>query len=71
MLDNNTYNLMAQIIEESKSLWRIKDTYKKDAAGCKECLDFWDKLMRDKAQHIMDLENLIREHVGTMETVRR
>ena len=25
MLDNNTYNLMAQLTEESQSLWRIRN----------------------------------------------
>lgn len=71
MLDNNTYNLMAQITQESKSLWRIKETYKRDAGGCHECMEFWDKLTRDKEEHIKELERLIRAHVGTMETARR
>ncbi len=71
MLDNNTYNLMEQITEESKSLWRIRNTYKKDASGCKDCADFWDKLARDKEQHIKDLERLIHSHTGVLETARR
>ncbi len=71
MLENNTYNLMEQITEESKSLWRIKNSYKKDAAGCKECIDFWDRLIRDKEQHIKDLEKLIQSHIGVLETARR
>jgi hypothetical protein len=71
MLDNNTYNLMAQIVEESRSLWRIKNEYKKDAGMCKECMDFWDMLIKDKEHHIKDLEKLIRSHTGVMETARR
>jgi hypothetical protein len=67
MLENNTYNLMAQITEESQSLWRIRNSYMKDAKECDSCHEFWDKLARDKEQHIRDLEKLIREHtsVGT------
>jgi hypothetical protein len=71
MLDNNAYNLMEQITEESKSLWRIKNSYKKDSSGCKECSDFWDRLMKDKEQHIKDLERLIHEHTKLLETARR
>jgi hypothetical protein len=71
MLENNTYNLMEQITEESKSLWRIRNTYKKDTGGCKECMDFWDKLAKDKESHIKELENLVRSHLEVMEPARR
>jgi hypothetical protein len=71
MLSNNTYNLLEQITEESKSLWRIKNQYKKDAVGYQDCLDFWDKLIKGKEEHIQDLEKLIHAHVGALETARR
>lgn len=63
MFDNNTYNLMTQMVEEHKSLWRIKNMYKKDAQNCKECVDFWNKLEKDKEDHIQDLTKLIKDHV--------
>ena len=63
MLDNNTYNLMEQMLEESKSLWRIKTSYKDDAAGCDECIAFWDKLLKDKGDHIKELERLVKSHL--------
>lgn len=59
MFDNNTYNLMAQAVEESQSLWRIKNEYKEDAEGCDECYEFWQKLEKDKEQHCKDLHDLI------------
>jgi len=62
MLDNNTYNLFAQITEESQSLWRIRNSYMADAGQCHECIDFWEKLAQGKEQHIRDLEKLIMEH---------
>ncbi len=31
MLENNVYNIMAQLVEESQSLWRIRNSYIKDA----------------------------------------
>lgn len=63
MLDNNMYNLMEQMVEESQSLWRIKHHYKKDAADCPECRKFWENLEKDKEQHIADLEELVRHHL--------
>lgn len=63
MLDNNTYNLMAQLIEENQSLWRIKNNYKKDASGCDECREFWEKLEKDKEDHVAELVSLIKSHM--------
>ena len=63
MLENNAYNLMSQLIQESQSLWRIKDTYKKDAVGCSECLEFWDKMEKEKAKNIDELTELIKKHL--------
>jgi hypothetical protein len=62
-LDNNTYNLMMQLIEENQSLWQIKNNYIKDANSCGECQEFWKKLEMDKEEHIKDLEELVRKHL--------
>lgn len=62
MLDNNSYNLFAQITEESQSLWRIRNSYIKDADPCSECREFWERLAQDKENHIRELERLIMEH---------
>ncbi|MBI2869378.1 MAG: hypothetical protein HYX96_06090 [Chloroflexi bacterium] len=65
MLDNNTYNLFSQLVEEHRSLWRIKDTYKKDASDsrCLECIAFWDRMVTDKEERIKELVGLIKEHL--------
>jgi hypothetical protein len=63
MLDNNSYNLMAQLVEESQSLWRIKNTYKRDASMCQECEEFWQRLERDKENTVRELEKLVHEHM--------
>jgi hypothetical protein len=65
MVDDNLYNLMAQMVEEHKSLYRIKKMYKVDAKKCKECKDFWEKLEKDKEDHIQELMGLIQNHFPT------
>lgn len=63
MLDNHAYNLMNQLVEEQKSLWRIKNMYQKDAGDCAECGSFWEKMETDKEEHIQDLLSLIKGHL--------
>ncbi len=63
MLNNHVYNLLLQATQEHKSLWRIKDSYKKDAYECAECTDFWNKLEKDKEGHVVDLEAMIKKHL--------
>ncbi|HEX3036128.1 MAG TPA: hypothetical protein VHT73_13580 [Thermodesulfobacteriota bacterium] len=64
MYDNHIYDLLTQMVEEHQSLWRIKNNYKNDVSGCPECQKFWDKLEKDKENHIHDLEKLIKSHIG-------
>lgn len=63
MLDNHVYNLMAQLVEEHKSLWRIKNMYLKDAENCESCKNFWGKMVNDKESHIEELTELIKQHL--------
>jgi len=63
MLDNNTYNLMSQLTEENQSLWRFKNDYISDAAHCQECKEFWEKMVKDKEEHIKELVRLIKKHI--------
>ncbi|MFH1979405.1 MAG: hypothetical protein ABII97_03420 [Patescibacteria group bacterium] len=63
MFDNHLYNLVNQLAQEHKSLWRIKETYKKDAGSCEECKAFWEELEEDKEKHIEELRKLIKSHI--------
>jgi len=63
MLENCIYNLMEQIVDESKSLWRISKRYKQDAGDCTQCQAFWEKLDEDKEEHIEELTELIKAHL--------
>jgi len=62
MLDNNAYNLMAQMVQENKSLWRIKNAYKQDAKSCGECQAFWDKFSGSKEEEVKELQALLKKH---------
>lgn len=63
MLENHIYNLLNQLVQEHKSLWRIKRMYKRDAKKCKECKKLWEKLAQDKEKHIEDLIKLVNIHL--------
>lgn len=63
MLNNHVYNLMEQLVEEHQSLWRIKKMYKDDAGSCDECRDFWDKMEKDKENHIKEIIPMIKSHL--------
>ena len=63
MLDNHIYNLMLQMTEENKSLWRMKNHYANDAGDCADCGAFWEKMKKDKEEHIEELLGLIKKHL--------
>jgi hypothetical protein len=63
MLDNHLYNLMIQLVEENKSLWRIKDDYMKDAGNNSEQMAFWKKMEADKEAHVEELLSLVKKHL--------
>jgi hypothetical protein len=60
MKNNNLYNLMTQLTQESRSLWRIKNEYKKDASKNKELAAFWKELADEKEALIEDLKLVIK-----------
>lgn len=58
--NNNVYNLMIQLTQEQKSLWRIKNDYLKDAAKDKELKAFWTEVATEKEILIEDLKAVIK-----------
>lgn len=60
METNNVYNLMHQLTQESKSLWRITHNYMTEAVTDEEKL-FWETLAKDKESHIVTLKALIKK----------
>lgn len=62
MLRDNLFNLMNQSVQESKSLWRIKNEYMKDCVGSEDIMSLWKKLEKDKEEHIQELQTLIKKY---------
>ena len=50
---------MTQLTQESRSLWRIKNQYQKDAKS-KELKAFWKELATEKELLIEDLKIIIK-----------
>ena len=64
MLDNYIYDLMMQLTQEHKSLWRIRGEYMKNAERNEACLAFWKKMQKDKEDHIAELTALLKKNLG-------
>ena len=64
MLDNHVYDLMIQLTQEHKSLWRIKNEYIKNAGDHEDCFVFWQKMQKDKEDHIEELTALVKKYIG-------
>lgn len=62
MVRNNLFNLMNQMVQESKSLWRIKNEYMKEAVGTEDLMAVWKELEKDKEVQIVKLQELIKKY---------
>ena len=62
MTTNNLHNLMTQMIQEQKSLWRIENNYIKESGSDVE-KEFWTKLGNEKKMHVEELRKLIKETI--------
>ena len=63
ILENNNYNLIEQLTVESKSLWRIKNNYKNDAAMDNESKELWNFIEKDKEEVVKLLTEKIKERL--------
>lgn len=59
MEHNNLYNIMTQMTQESKSLWRIKNDYIAEAQT-EEMKAFWMKLAQEKEAHLAEMKALLK-----------
>ena len=56
LLDIKTHNLMMRLIEEKRSLSRIKTNHIKHSNNDEESSNFFKKLKKNKEEHIKELE---------------
>jgi hypothetical protein len=62
-MQNNVFNLINQLTQESKSLWRIKDQYKADAQT-DEQRAFWLKIQAEKEQTVAELQAMVKQELS-------
>ncbi|MCD8507925.1 MAG: hypothetical protein LRY41_03060 [Candidatus Pacebacteria bacterium] len=63
MSHNHTYNLMNQLTQEMKSLWRIEKHYIPEAQTDQE-RELFEDMARVKKAHIEALEQLVAQTLG-------
>lgn len=63
MMDNNTYDLMEQLLIENKSLWRIKNNYKNDSGMDNETKQVWNFIEKDKEELVKILTEKLKERL--------
>ena len=63
MLDNNTYDLLEQLLIENQSLWRIKNSYRNDAGMDNETKQVWNFIEKDKEELVKILTEKIKERL--------
>ncbi len=63
MLNNHAYDLLAQLTEEHKSLWRMREMYESDSDRCPQCQEMWQRLEEQKLRNVAELEELLKSHL--------
>ncbi|MCA9376194.1 MAG: hypothetical protein KC925_03980 [Candidatus Doudnabacteria bacterium] len=63
-MDNHLYNLMLQLTQEQKSLWRIQNNYLADANEDKEAAALWQTIAAAKAEQVKMLEAHIQKRMA-------
>lgn len=53
---------MNQAVQESKSLWRIKNQYTAEAVGSDDIMQLWKKIEKSKEEQITELQTLIAKY---------
>lgn len=62
MVRNNLFNMMNQLVQESKSVWRIKNQYMQEAVGSDDMMNLWKEIEKAKEDHIAKLQALIKKY---------
>jgi hypothetical protein len=52
---------MNQLVQESKSIWRIKSEYMQEAVGNDELMALWKKLESDKEAAVEEMNRILKK----------
>jgi hypothetical protein len=63
MLNNETYDLLEQLLIENQSLWRIKNNYRNDAGMDNETKQVWNFIEKDKEELVKILTQKVKERL--------
>lgn len=63
MDNNHLYNLMTQLTQEMRSLWRIEKHYLAEAENEEEKI-LWRNMKDEKANHVKELKELVKKALG-------
>lgn len=61
-MNNYDFNLVNQLVQEQKSLWRIENHYINEARDENE-KKFWESLRDDKKSHITELSEMVKKYL--------
>ncbi|MHA2060550.1 MAG: hypothetical protein ACW976_07215 [Candidatus Ranarchaeia archaeon] len=64
MLNNHTFNLVQYLVDEQKTLRRIREKFKNDAETCPMCTEYWKNLEKEKAEQVKKLKHMVKEHLN-------
>lgn len=54
--------MMNQLVQESKSVWRIKNQYMQEAVGSDDMMTLWKEIEKTKEDQITKLQALIKKY---------
>lgn len=62
MFEDSLYNLLNQLVQEQKSLWRIQNFYLPQAETEEEA-NLWQEIANDKVRHVEMLLKIVSEEI--------
>ena len=61
-MNNHLYNLLSQLVQDRRSIYRIQKFYLKDSRGCQKCQNFWKKVLKQKELETEELIRVLKNH---------
>jgi len=59
-MNNHDFNIINQLVQEQKSLWRIENHYTNEARNEEETA-FWNRVRQQKTELVTELKNMAKD----------